>query len=123
MSVATNKFCREHPDLVALCTNCKHETCEHGKCKQYRALAASIRESEQRQREIVKAKTSGTSNVLLKITAAINVLDDLLADRNCISVYSPAKIQRFRDSLDEARSNAFGKLIDWEDIAKRMDEK
>ncbi len=123
MSVATNKFCREHPDLVALCTNCKHETCEHGKCKQYRALAASIRESEQRQREITETKASGTPEVLLKITAAIKILDELLADKDCSSVYSPTKIQRFRDALDGARNNAFGCLIDWKYIAKRMEQK
>ena len=79
MSVATNRFCKEHPDLVELCTSCIHEECPRGKCKQYRQMAERLkRESEERQK-IADAEGSGTPEVLIKITAAIKALDELAA--------------------------------------------
>ena len=120
MSVATNRYCKEHPDLVELCTNCVHAECPNGKCKQYRQMLNRIRETEKMQIERAKA-AAGTPEVLLKITAAINIIDELLADKDCGNVYSTIKLQRFRGELDKARNTAFGGLIDWKHIAKRME--
>lgn len=122
MSVATNRYCKEHPDLVELCTNCAHAECPNGKCKQYRQMFNRIRNAEKQELERAKA-AAGTPEVLLKITAAINIIDELLADKDCESVYSPTKLLRIRNDLDKARNAAFGSLIDWKYIAKRMDNK
>lgn len=122
MSVATNRYCKEHPDLVELCTSCIHEECPRGRCKQYRQMAERIKKESEERQKMADAEGSGTPEVLIKITAAIKALDDLAADEEFQKVYSPLKTLRFRDALCEARNNAYGHLIDWKQIAKRMEK-
>ena len=99
-------YCKEHPDLVALCTNCKHSECPDGRCKQYRLLE--------------RMGYRGTPGMLIKVTTAIKALDDMLSDENCGTVCSPLRVTKFRDALVDAGNNAFGHLIDWKHIARGM---
>lgn len=113
-------YCKEHPDLVALCTNCKHPECPDGRCKQYRLLEKRIREDRIKKQELERMGYRGTPGMLIKVTTAIKALDDMLSDENCGTVYSPLRVTKFRDALVDARNNAFGHLIDWKHIARGM---
>lgn len=114
-------YCKTHPDLVRLCTNCAHDDCPDGGCKQYKALEKKLQGEKRVKKQADEEALKGTPEVLVLISAAIKALDDLLADPNCGSVYSTGKLERFRNELNTARNNTYGHLVDWKYIAKRME--
>lgn len=114
-------YCKTHPDLVRLCTNCAHPDCPDGGCKQYKELERKLSGKPRTKKTLEDAVLHGTPEVLMKISAAINALDALLADKNCDHVYSIAKLDRISNELKAARNATYGHLIDWNYIAKKME--
>lgn len=113
-------YCKTHPDLVDLCTNCGQDNCPDGGCKQYKELEQKLSGKPRRKKTLENAVMHGTSDLLLKITSVINALDELLADKNCDHVYSVVKIERLANELKAARNVTYGHLINWNDIASKI---
>ena len=114
-------YCSEHPDLVRLCTSCAHEHCPDGKCKQYRQMRTRLGLDGNGARTVGDAESAGTPEVLIKLSAAIKCLDDLAKTPDCDDVFSTFRLKKIRNELDSARSKAYGHLIDWRYIAKKME--
>ena len=114
-------YSENHPDLVRLCTNCAHEDCPDGGCKQFRLLKQKVAPDKRQKKQIDEAQLIGTPEVLLKLSNAIKALEDLMKSPDCDSVFSVLRLKKMRNELDLARNKSYGHLIDWKHIAKRME--
>lgn len=121
MKAANDGWTHEHPDLIRLCTNCLHDDCPDGGCKQWRQMRARLFPEKRQSKPIKEAQAVGTPEVLIKLSNAIKAVDELMNSPDCESAISVLRLKKLRNELDLARNKSYGHLIDWKHVAKRME--
>lgn len=115
----------EHPELIALCTNCVKEDCPEGTCSDYKAIERRIRLAHSRSRyhtaEPVPTESGAicTVETLRRVNRAIEAFEELLRDPACdVFLTGRGIADKLLEQMRRQRFSRCQHLIDWNIIVE-----
>lgn len=111
-----------HPDIIALCTDCERDSCPSDGCGEYKTIMNRLRKEDGKDRKKQSDYSAQKTPELLRdVCAAVAALEKLGANKDCNAVYPQAKVIRLCGEIKMARFNAFDAAIDWAAVASGME--